>query len=133
MRGSIIGVLICALLLVNATGCKKKEEGPKKLRREDIMRQAAADREAVLRFVGDLRVVFEWRRLNGASSPQAVLTRFEQISTEGLPDDLKGAWQDLLPAMRSIKPGSKVDNGIGTARARMNEALRRHGILDLKF
>ncbi|MBL9117276.1 MAG: hypothetical protein JNJ83_19875 [Verrucomicrobiaceae bacterium] len=133
MRSPLKDSVFCALLLVSGVGCKHKEESPKKLRREDIMRQAANDREAVLRYVNAVNRVFEWKRLTEAATPDEVVARFEQISMTGVPDDLAAAWNHLLPVMKNLERGSTVSKEIGLARDRMNEALHRHGILDLKF
>lgn len=121
--------------------CEKKEEEPRKPKREDVVKAAAAERQKVLVFVADLRNVFAWKQ--GQPSPKdetarselrrELARRFAGISASDLPQDLQTAWSRMQGVFSALATDSGTVTGADEAAKAMNRALAAHGILDLHF
>ncbi len=123
-------------------GCGKKEP-VKKLRREDIMKQATMGRQALLDFALGLKGVLDWKQAQPARAnpDQAkkilseLAAKITKIPAKDLPADLADSWGAVVAAIQdaaaAASPSPSQSARLQQATASLNAALQAQGIVDL--
>lgn len=128
MRLIFIAILLLPMLAL--TGCRKDKPAPsKKARREEAQARASGEQLATTRFAEALRAVIDWRQTQPTSSntlTKDIATRLHAIPAKDLPSDLAGPWSQVLAA---DDDKAKCQ----AAASQLNEALAKHGFIDLRL
>jgi hypothetical protein len=124
---------VFSIALLTLAGCgKEQKSAPTKAKKPAVKNERdrlMQEKQAVNTFAAALRPAF--------ASPRAELAnKFKSIPTDGLPEDLREAWEAMLAAWEKLPTGPAspeiVKSGQATANS-LNNRLRAHGVLDLRF